>query len=173
MLASFRDISLPSSFARAWAMPAFCASLVTSAWAWAVAAMNGMRELRTACCIGSLVVPSKTIRLITVSIADSATNELPHSVRHVLVISPQPVHPTHHERIALPQDIEKSPPFRAFAKASRDTRYAVVRQHQIRFKSKLVSVGSLVLEGLVNGAYAAIQNSFHRLALMTAGASSI
>ena len=105
--------------------------------------------------------------------ADSATNELPHGVGHILVISPQPVHPAHHERVALPQDIEKSPPFRAFAKASRDTRYAVVSQHQIRFKSNLVSLGSLVLEGLVDGAYPAIENSFHRLALMPAGASSI
>ena len=37
----------------------------------------------------------------------------------------------------------------------------MVSQHQIRFKSILVSLGSLVLESLVEGAYPAIENSCH------------
>ena len=37
----------------------------------------------------------------------------------------------------------------------------MVSQHQIRFKSILVGVGSLVLEGLIEGAYPAIENRCH------------
>jgi len=54
---------------------------------------------------------------------------------------------------------------------SRDTRHAVISQHQIGRKSNLVSVGSLVLKCLVYGAYAAIKNRFHRLALVPAEVS--
>jgi hypothetical protein len=49
----------------------------------------------------------------------------------------------------------------------------VVRQHQIRFKSILVSLGALVLDGLVEGADPAIKDSFHRSVLVPAGVSSI
>jgi hypothetical protein len=37
----------------------------------------------------------------------------------------------------------------------------MIRQHQISFKSILVSLGVLVVERLIDGAYATIQNSFH------------
>ena len=93
--------------------------------------------------------------------ADSATNELPHCVGHVPVIAPEPVYPPHHQPVALSQNIEKSPPFRAFTKASGDTRYAVVNQHQVWFKAILVSLGELVVDCLIQGAHPAIQNRFH------------
>jgi hypothetical protein len=69
-----------------------------------------------------------------------------------------------HQRVAFPQNVEKSPPLMAFTEAGGDTRYAVVSEHQIRFKSILVSLGSLVLDGLVEGAHPAIEDRFHRLA---------
>ena len=40
----------------------------------------------------------------------------------------------------------------------------MISQHQIRFKSILVSLGELVLDSLVEGAYPAIENSCHSLA---------
>jgi hypothetical protein len=49
----------------------------------------------------------------------------------------------------------------------------MVSQHQIRFKSVLVSLGSLVIDCLVEGADPAIKDSFHRSVLVPAGESSI
>src|ERR1700730_3152433 len=51
---------------------------------------------------------------------------------------------------------------------SRDTRHAVISQHQIGRKSILVSLGSLVLDGLVHRAYTAIENCFHCSAFVPA-----
>ena len=84
-----------------------------------------------------------------------------NSVGHILVISPEAVYPAHHQGVTFPQDIEKTPTFGAFAKASGDTRHAMVRQHQIKFKSDLVSLGELVVDCLIEGAHPAIQNRFH------------
>jgi hypothetical protein len=92
--------------------------------------------------------------------SDSATNKLPHGVGYVLVVAPQAIHPTHHQRVSLPE-VEQSPPFRTFTEASGEARNTMVSQHQIRFKSDLVGVGSLMIECLIDGTYATIQNSFH------------
>ena len=92
---------------------------------------------------------------------NSATNELPNGVGHVLVIASEAIDPTNHQGVTLPQDIEKTSTFGTFAKASGDARDAMVRQHQIRFKSILVSLGALVIDGLIDGANPAIKNRFH------------
>jgi hypothetical protein len=92
---------------------------------------------------------------------DAATDELPHSVGHVLIVAPQAINPANHQCVALPKDIEKSASFRTFTEARGDARNAMVGKHQIRLKSVLVSLGSLVLDGLIERADPAIKNSFH------------
>src|SRR5262249_54387879 len=72
--------------------------------------------------------------------ADAATDELPHCIGHVLVVASQSIDPANHQRVACPKDVEKSPSFRTFAEVSRHARNAMIRQHQIRFKSVLVSL---------------------------------
>ena len=49
----------------------------------------------------------------------------------------------------------------AFIQASGYAGHAMVRQHQIRRKSTLLSLSALMVERLIDGAYATIQNSFH------------
>jgi hypothetical protein len=61
-------ISARVTFALACAIPARCASLVASAWAWAVAAMKAISASRTAHCMASLVAPSNVMPLITARI---------------------------------------------------------------------------------------------------------
>jgi hypothetical protein len=47
----------------------------------------------------------------------------------------------------------------------------MVRQHQIGFKSNLERLGMLVIERLIDSAYATIQNSFHCSACVPARVS--
>ena len=149
MLAFFPDIPCHRRVPARVRFPAFWASLITSACDCAIAAMNASRESRIACCMGSAVLPSKTVLLMTVSIRIPRRIKLPHGVGYVLVVAPQAIHPTHHQRVSLPE-VGQSPPFRTFTEASGEARNTV-SQHQIRFKSDLVGVGSLMIECLIDG----------------------
>ena len=66
-----------------------------------------------------------------------------------------------HQCVVPTQDIEKSATLWAFTQASGYAGHATVRQHQIRRKSTLLSLSVLMVERLIDGAYATIQNSFH------------
>ena len=54
--------------------------------------------------------------------------------------------PANYQCVALPKNVEKTPRFWAFAEAGRHTRHAMISQHQIRRKSNLERLGSLVLD---------------------------
>jgi hypothetical protein len=76
--------------------------------------------------------------------------------------------------LALSHQMVLSPfphPIPAFTEARGHPGNAVVSQHQIGRKSNLERVGAFVIERLVESAYAAINNSFYRLALATARVS--
>ena len=59
-----------------------------------------------ACFIGSVVVPSNDIRLITVSIQNPPTNKFTNSVGYILIVASTAINPAHHQDVAISQDIE-------------------------------------------------------------------
>ena len=79
---------------------------------------------------------------------NSPPNELAYSIRHVLIVPPKAINPAH-QGVSLSQNIEKSTTLGAFTKAGRDTRDAMISQHQVWFKSILVSLGELVINFLI------------------------
>jgi hypothetical protein len=83
---------------------------------------------------------------------DSATDELANRVGNVFVVAPEAIDPPDHQCVAPTQDIEKSATLWAFTQASGYAGHAMVRQHQIRRKSTLLSLSALMVERLIDGA---------------------
>jgi hypothetical protein len=91
---------VPSSFTRAWAIPAFCDSFVTSAWDCAIAAMNAIRLSRIRLLHRISGCPVKRHPVDDSLNPYPTANEFADSVGHVLVIPSEAVDPAHHQRVA-------------------------------------------------------------------------
>src|SRR4051812_18849787 len=94
---------------------------------------------------------------------NSPPNEFPDGVGHIGVVSPEAVHPSHHEGIPCPEHVEQPFPLWALSQSRPDARYGVVRDHFIESESHPLGLGALVLQGLISGADAAIKNRLHVL----------
>ena len=81
--------------------------------------------------------------------ANSPPNEFTNGVGYILIVASKAIDPAHHQNVSVSQDIEKSTTLGAFTKAGGDTRHAVVSQHQVWRESILVSLGQLVIDGLI------------------------
>src|SRR5206468_661313 len=86
-------------------------------------------------------------------------------------VSPEAVHPSHHEGIPAPEHVEQPFPLWAVPQSRLDARYSVVRDHFIESEAHRLGLGPLVVQSLVSGADPAIKNRLHVLSSRLLSAS--
>jgi hypothetical protein len=92
---------------------------------------------------------------------DAPPHKLTYRVADVLVVPPKAIDPAHDQRVIVTEQIEQSAALGSLSELCADAGDAFVPDDLIKLEAGLLSLGALVVDGLLAGADAGVQDGCH------------
>jgi hypothetical protein len=92
---------------------------------------------------------------------DAPLHELANGLANVLVVAAKAINPANHQRVARPQYVEQPPSLWSLRKLRADPGDPFVPYDLVEPEAGFLGLGALVLDGLLSGADAGVENCSH------------